>query len=194
MTREGYQSYLLYLALQRHFSTDYDYFLYNGKVRASKEAYEKRSDMYSFEKLNRIVPKEQHEDFFVSHFLDNPKEWIKNMSKSKLEQYKATYTNLPKKFKEDLEYIKMVGPGKMIAVDRDIPQIHQKVLDGTLSIETIILLDRLFPFIEKHVNTVDISFVWPDYKRKLTKYKPFVEKKLNGNYNIYEDIAREILL
>ena len=105
MTKDGFEVYRMYLALQRHFSTDYDYFEYNGKVKVSTDAYSKRNDLYAFEKLTHIIKKEDREDFFVSHFLDNPKEWIRNMSKQKLDEYKAVYRNFPIKFQEQLYFV-----------------------------------------------------------------------------------------
>ena len=195
MTREGYETYLLYLALQRHFSTTYDFFKYNGKVNASKEAYSKRNDMWSFEKLSKIIPEDDRVDFFVAHFKDTPKEWIRNMSKTGLDKYRAIIKNLPTKFKEDLEYIKMVGPAKMIAVERqDIPLIHDKVLSNDIAKETVIILNNIFPFLDKHEKEVELGWLWPDYLMSVKKYAPFIEKKLNADYNIYTDIARQVLL
>ena len=148
----------------------------------------------SFEKLAKIIPQKDRVDFFVSHFKDRPKEWIKNMSKTTLENYKAIYKNLPTKFRQDLEYIHMVGPGNMIKYDGDIPKIHQEVINGNIAKETVIILNTIFPFVEKNEKEVDMSFIWPEYLMSLKKYKPFVEKKIQPNYNTYIDIAKEILL
>ena len=46
MTKSGYLAYLKYLALQRHFTSNYDYHKFAGKVKASTDAYQKRNDMY----------------------------------------------------------------------------------------------------------------------------------------------------
>jgi hypothetical protein len=195
MTKDGYEVYVMYLALQRHFSTNYDYFLYNGKIKASTEAYSKRNDLFSFEKITKIVKKEDREDFFVAHFLDNSKEWIKNMSKQKFEEYKATYKNFPIRFKQDMEFIKMNNPSSLIWSDTNqIPTIHKYVLDSTLSIESIIMLDRLFPFIDNHDELIKVPFVWPDYINKIRKYRPFVHKKLEDSLINIKDVARSVLL
>lgn len=195
MTKEGYEVYIMYLALQRHFSTNYDYFLYNGKVKASSDAYSARNDIFSFEKLTKIIRKEDREDFFVAHFLDNPKEWIRNMSKSKMEEYRAKFRMFPIKFKEDLQFIELNGPSAMIACEADkIPLIHRSCINGTISLETICVLDDIFPYLEKHEQTVTVPFVWPDYINKVKKYKPFVQKKLQFNFINIVDIARSVLL
>jgi len=195
MTKDGYEVYIMYLALQRHFSTNYDYFLYNGKVKASTDTYSNRNDVFSFEKVSKIIRKEDREDFFIAHFLDNPKEWIRNMSKSKMEEYKAKFKNFPIKFKEDLHYIQINGPATMIESQADkIPLIHRSCINGSISLETICILDNIFPYLEKHEQTVTVPFVWPDYINKVNKYKPFVKKKLQDNFINIVDIARDVLL
>ena len=195
MTKEGYEVYIRYLALQRHFSTDYDYFLYNGKVKASVDTYSNRNDVFSFEKVSKIIRKEDTEDFFVAHFLDNPKEWIRNMSKQKLDEYKSNYKNFPIKFEQDMHFVKLNGPSEMISCnENNIPSIHKNVINKNLSIESIIVLDKIFPFIDKHKEVVKVPFVWPDYITKVKKYKPFVEKKLQENFINIVDVARNVLL
>lgn len=194
MTKDGYEVYIMYLALQRHFSTNYDYFQYNGRVKASTDSYSNRNDLFSFEKLTKIIKAEDREDFFVAHFLDNPKEWIRNMSKAKLDEYKATYKNFPNKFKEDLEFIKLNGPHNMIHHTKDeIPGIHKYCINNTLSIETVIALNDIFPFLDKHENEVSVPFVWPDYISKVYNYRPFVQKKLKNDFINIVDIARNVL-
>jgi hypothetical protein len=195
MTKDGYKVYIMYLALQRHFSTNYDYFLYNGKVKASADTYSNRNDVFSFEKISKIVRKEDWEDFFVAHFLDNPKEWIRNMSKQKMDEYKAFYKNFPSKFEQDMHFIKLNGPSKMISCNSNsIPEIHKNVISKNLSLETIIVLDMIFPFINKHEENVKVPFVWPDYISKINNYRPFVKKKIQNNFINIVDVARNVLL
>ena len=195
MTKDGYEVYIMYLALQRHFSTNYDYFQYNGKVKASADAYSARNDIFSFEKLTKIIRKEDREDFFVAHFLDNPKEWIRNMSKPKMEEYRAIFKNFPSKFEQDLHFIKLNNPANMIFCKEDkIPEIHKYCINNTISIETICMLDNIFPYIERHQKVVKVPFVWPDYINKVVKYKPFVKKKLTNNLINIIDVARNVLL
>jgi len=193
MTKEGFEVYKMYLAMQRHFSTDYDFFKYNGKVNVSVDAYQKRNDIFSFEKLTKIIPRKDRTDFFVAHFLDNPKEWIKSMSKEKLDQYKAKMKNLPITFRNDLEYIKAVGPSKMMVVE-DIPLIHKKVMEGEIAIETLLLIDGIFPFINKHAEQVTVPFVWPDHLKRLRKYNPFFQLKIGDESYKYTETARAVLL
>lgn len=193
MTRTGYEAYILYLALQKHFSSDYDFFKYNGKVKASVQAYEGRQDIFAFEKLVKIVDvKEDLMDFFVSHFIEDSKAYIRSMQKGTMDKWRAHLRQMPTQFKEDMYAIKRAGPAECMSVANDIPLIHKKVIDGEISIESVVLLNCLYPFMEKHEKTVDVPFVWPDHVKKIKKYSPFVLQKLD--YKYYEEIARDILL
>ena len=75
---EGFDAYKTYLALKRHFTSDYDYFKYNGKVRAGVESFLKRNDRFFFRKLAKKYDDKELVDFFVSNFIvsDN---WIGNL-------------------------------------------------------------------------------------------------------------------
>lgn len=195
MTRDGYDCYLMYLALQRHFSTNYDFFQFNGKVKASKDAYSKRNDIYAFEKLSKIIKADDRIDFFVSHFIENPKEWIRNMSKEKLEKHKATFKNLPIRFKSDMEVIEQYGaPNVMICEKSDIPLIHKLSMEGKISIESLCILDSIHSFFDKHQNEVEVPFAFPEHMKKLQNYKPFVLKKVESNRYNYIETFKDVLI
>ena len=191
MTREGYECYKMYLALQRHFSTSYDFHKYNGKVNASTESYQKRNDMFSFEKLSRVVLPEDRLDFFICHFLDNPKCWIRSMSKSNYEIYKAKMKNFPNKFKEDLEYISTYNPSELMEVKNEIPLIHKLFINKKIDVESIIAIDKFFPFTDRHDENVKLPIVWPDHIDMLKNYRPFFQPKVS---DIQKDVMKSILL
>ena len=53
MRMNEFEAYKHYLALKLHFSSDYDYFKYNGKTNATQQSFEKRKDRFRFSKLAR---------------------------------------------------------------------------------------------------------------------------------------------
>ena len=191
MTREGYECYKLYLALQRHFSTDYDFHKYNGKVNASVDAYNKRNDKFSFEKLSKIIEVDERVDFFICHFLENPKCWIRDMSKQSYENYKAHLRLFPKTFKSDLEFISMHNPVDLMKTGNDIPLIHQMAINKKICLETIITMDYFFPFVDKHEKEVSIPFVFPEHIKRIKKYRPFLINKIS---DVHKDIMKSVLL
>lgn len=195
MTRDGFDCYLLYLALQRHFSSSYDFFKYNGKVSATADAYRVRNDYFAFEKLSKIISVEDRVDFFVAHFLENPKEWIRNMSKANFEVYKNKMNGLGNLFRDDLQRMEMEGLKELLQCDQSsIPEIHNKVLNKEINVESAIILDSLFPFIDKHSETVKVAFVFPEHITRLKKYRPFVHQKMTKSPTLFREIAKEVLV
>ena len=71
-----FEVYRTYLAIKLHFTSDYDYVKYGGKLNASVQSYQKRKDQFFFKKLSRVYNKEQVEHFFVSNFIENEKMWV----------------------------------------------------------------------------------------------------------------------
>jgi len=189
----GYYTYINYLALQRHFTSDYDYFKYQGKVNASKQAYNKRTDYYSFEKLSKILPQKELLTFFLSHFIDKPNCWIRDMSKDNHNKFKSHLKNFPSKFKQDVEMLASeYKPAELVYVKNDhtIPLIHDLAIKNLINVETLLLIDSFYPFVDNHYNLIKIPVMWPQYIQKIKKYRPFLKNILNITY--YNDIALEI--
>ena len=195
MTREGFTTYQLYLALQRHFSSSYDFHKYNGKVSASSDSYSKRPDMFAFEKLSKIIPEDERVDFLIAHFLENPKEYIRSMSKTKLDIYKALLKNLPKTYEEDLQFLRNEGMSECLKCsDGDIPTIHKKAIAKSITIETVLILDSIFPFVDKHSEVCSVPFVFPQHIQKLKKYRPFLHQKIETKKDLFREITKSVLL
>lgn len=193
MTKEGYETFCLYLALQRHFSSTYDFFKYQGKVSASVDAYKKRNDSFSFEKASKIIPPEERVDFFVAHFLDNPKEYIRNMSRVKLDHYVQRSKKISNIYEGDLNVLVNEGFDLKV-VPGDIPKIHRLVMNESISIETLVIVDSMFPFLEKHQEVVQVPFAFPEHIIKVIKYRPFVLQRISEKRDLFRDVTKNILL
>ena len=76
---EGYKAYKTYLAIKQHFTTDYNFHKYNGKIRASEESFYKRRDRFFFRKLEKKYSKEELIMYFVSNFAKSTSKWIGNL-------------------------------------------------------------------------------------------------------------------
>jgi len=50
-----FEVYQKYLSLKQHFNrNEYDYFKFNGRVRANESSFDKRKDKYHFIRLSKI--------------------------------------------------------------------------------------------------------------------------------------------
>ena len=191
-----YETYQTYLSMKSHFTNPkYDFFKYGGKSRATVSSFNKRKDKYWFEKTSRKYSDQEILDFLLSNFItaNNPQNlWIgeiinsgeRNYSEWMKRQQSLTYL-----FKEQLE--ELLSEKKLDEVfdcSKGHPPILKKYLGGDLSLETLIILEKIFFFVKKFDKTIKDP-VWETVSLKVKKYIPFI----NINMVYYKKILREIV-
>ena len=75
MTPTPFEVYKTYVALKMHFTSDYDYFKYNGKVKAEPTSFETRKDKYHFYKMSK---RKDWFNYILSNIVSD-ESWIGNM-------------------------------------------------------------------------------------------------------------------
>lgn len=189
--------YKTYLALKNHFTKDnYDYHKYCGKTRASLQAFYKRKDRYWFEKLGRQKSDSEIVDFFVANFIssgDADSLWIGEM----IREGESVYNNWKKK-KESLTYVfkeettNLFTDHKFEEVfdcSKGHPPLLKKFLNGKISIETMVIYDRIFLF-GKDFDKKLIDPVWQLVSKNIKKYNSF----LNIDIFKFKKILKECVL
>ena len=191
-----YETYQTYLSMKSHFTNPkYDFFKYGGKSRATVSSFNKRKDKYWFEKTSRKYSDQEILDFLLSNFItaNNPQNlWIgeiinsgeRNYSEWMKRQQSLTYL-----FKEQLEGL--LSEKKLDEVfdcSKGHPPILKKYLGGDLSLETLIILEKIFSFVKNLDKTIKDP-VWETVSLKVKKYIPFI----NINMVYYKKILREIV-
>ena len=191
-----YETYQTYLSMKSHFTNQkYDFFKYGGKSRATVSSFNKRKDKYWFEKTSRKYSDQEILDFLLSNFItaNNPQNlWIgeiinsgeRNYSEWMKRQQSLTYL-----FKEQLEGL--LSEKKLDEVfdcSKGHPPILKKYLGGDLSLETLIILEKIFFFVKKFDKTIKDP-VWETVSLKIKKYIPFI----NINIVYYKKILRKIV-
>jgi hypothetical protein len=192
-----FDAYKCYLSLKNHFTKDsYDYFKYCGKSRASLQSFYKRKDRMWFEKVSRQKTDQEVVDFFVSNFVscnDPETLWIGEMIRDGDDRYKnwqKKIQSLSYIFKEESE--SLFGENKFEEVfdcSKGHPPVLKKFLSGKISLETLVIYDRIFLF----GNTFDKKLkdpVWETVSRRIKKYNPF----LNIDVFRFRKILKEIVL
>ena len=72
----GFETYLIYVAVKLHFDSDtYNYFKY-GKTKANINSFERRPDKAFFYVLGKKYSKKELELFFASNIMENDAIWI----------------------------------------------------------------------------------------------------------------------
>jgi hypothetical protein len=175
----GFEAYKLYLALKTHFtSKTYDYFQYNGAIKARIDSFEKRKDKYFFTKLSK---KKDVLGFLVSLFVYGKKEmWIGDIIRNEEQEdlflkWQKVRQSMTYVFSNDLDQLKEDFISNFEIKDGQHPYLLQLLLGDHIHIETFIILNdilKFVPFWNKHMQD---TVLWPEVKLKCKKYQPFME-------------------
>ena len=193
-----FDAYRCYLSLKNHFTKEhYDYHKYGGKTRATHQAFYKRKDRFWFEKFAKQKTDKEVEEFFVSNFVsstDPGTMWIGDMIKNGEARYvdwKKKVESLSYNFKEETSSVFADGNfDAMFHIDGSRhPDILKEYLGGKVSLETMVICDRILGYREEWDKKLDDP-VWETVSLKIKKYKPF----LNINVFRYKKILQKVVL
>tara|TARA_B100000073_G_scaffold286882_1_gene248675 strand:- start:530 stop:1123 length:594 start_codon:yes stop_codon:yes gene_type:complete len=180
-SREGFDAYCLYLAINNHFHTEsYDFFKYNGKVPVKLPAFLKRNDKYHFAKLARehrdelrdfLVANLSQQKYYVKNLLDQ--ECVDNYKEFKKKKQKLSYCVI-----QDMKYLKESYDDINLVLESENgqhPPLLKEYLGKKIYPETIIFFDHMFGVFGDYDELIQETFIWPKERDKLIKLKPFVE-------------------
>jgi len=191
-----FETYQTYLSMKSHFTNKrYDFFKYGGKSRATMTSFNKRKDKYWFEKTSRKYSDQEITDFLLANFVttNTPQNlWIGEIINSGERTYAdwmRRQQSLTYLFKEQSK--KLLSEKELEEVfncSRGHPPILKKYLGGEISLETLVIFEKIFSF-GKKFNRKLKDPVWETVSMKIKKYVPF----LNINVFHYKKILREIV-
>ena len=180
-SREGYDAYCLYLAINNHFYSDsYDYFKYNGKVSAKLESFMKRKDKYHFAKLSRKYNDELR-DFLVANF-SKKKYYVRELLEMECEknyiEFKKRKQKLTYLITEEMRYLfdKYKHIDFCIGIkDGQHSNILREYLGGRIAAETLVAADKIFGIFTDYDTMVSENFIWPKTRKRLDSLAPFLD-------------------
>ena len=197
MKVKPFEVYQHYLSLKNHFTNPkYDFFKYGAKTRASVASFNKRRDKYWFEKTSRKYNDEEVVKFLVSNFsaASNPQNlWIGEIINSG----ERTYSEWTKR-QQSLTYLfkeqsnELLSNNELDSVfncSKGHPILLKRYLGGDISLETLVIFEKIFSFRQKFDNKLDDP-VWETVSLKIEKYKPFLN---NLDMFKYKKILRDIV-
>ena len=185
MNYGGFEVFKTYLAVKNHFTSDYDYHKYGGRVTAKLESFTKRSDRYFFHKLSKRYNERDILDYFVSNFAVNSSKWIGNVINN---EGAENYTKF-RKYKESFEYnfrndcvaIRNELDNKSLSFNDGFlvdsgqhPRVLRLLLRKKIHLQTAIILDSILSFSKVWDKEITEKVVWPKIKHTLTKLRPFI--------------------
>ena len=185
----GFECYKEYLALKQHFTQQgYDYFRYNGKVKANGKSFESRPDKLFFMKIAK------HTDpvnFMLANLVENEKTWVKEMAYSQVAE--QIYKDWLKRnqsllyiFKEELSKLNEDFDSNFKVTDRSHPIVIKLFLRKEISLETLVILVDQVKCIAYWSKRFEYDPTMEEVLKKIQKYKPFLK------YDV--DKAKKILV
>ena len=181
----GFDVYKTYLAIKNHFTTDYDYVKYGGKVTAKLETFTKRSDRYFFHKLSKRYNQDDVLDYFVANFSVGDNKWIGNLLDNEGTQNYTKY----RKYKESFDYhfrndcsnIFNDLSNRGISFDDGFlvhngqhPRILRLLIQRRIYIQTAVIINSVLSFSKAWDKEINEKVVWPKISHTIKKLKPFI--------------------
>jgi hypothetical protein len=183
----AYQAWQCYLAMKMHFTTDYDIVKYKGKVRTSVDAFNRRKNIvFMFQKLAKVYKDEELINYFLSNFVSNPKWDLGSLnnedSREQFLLWKKRIESLTYTFRQDIEHLCNIH--NLEAFDESIifqikqnqhPLLLKEFLAKKINLETLVILNRLYGFVETFDKSLDDKLVWGEVSFLIKKYNPFIK-------------------
>ncbi len=177
----GYEAFCLYSGLKLHFTSSYDYFKYNGKVRVTVDAFDNRKDKYFFHKISRRYSNEEFEQFLVANFLHEPGVWIGKLldeeANTRYVEYQKNIQSLGYTFENQCKdlFDMLDDPNEILKTSGEHPILLKKALRGEVSIQTVFILNSLLNFFPMWKNKITDTIVWPNYEKLISNYSGFLK-------------------
>jgi len=194
---EGFEAFKVYNAIALHFTTDYNYFTYNGKTRVSEKAWLARKDRFFFKKVQRDIGLDNLVPFFVANYIDRgtlwPKHFIGLRARKSYELFnEEEHYNT---FRGDLAYLKSLyrDTNSMISSPtEEHPALLKAYITKDISPITMIILQSLIKYSNDWNDSIGNDPQWSAIRSYLSKLRNFVifdrTKCLEKYKNIFKTI------
>ena len=192
-----FDCYKTYLAMKNHFTKEsYDYVKYGGRSRASVASFNKRRDRYFFERMSRKKDDDEIIKYFIANFIsseDPGKVWIGEIiqnGETNFKEWQRRNQSLSYLFGNEVESIfTRDNFDSYFHTQGQHPKILKAYLRKEISIETLIILDRILGFVKQFDKKLDDP-IWSTVSLKIKKYGAF----LNIDVLRYRKILKEKVL
>ncbi len=185
---EGFTAYKTYVALRAHFTGNYDFIKYSGKMKINEASFLKRRDRFFFAKIERNY-KDNLVNFFVASFVNDSSSWSGSLTGDKAQnvyqEWNRKISSLSYIFSEEIIHLSELGsfPVCYRCDSVDHPILLKEYLGGRISIETMCIINSIVSFNRWKLDDI----IWDEVKTLIDNYTPF----LNIDKPRYAKIMRE---
>ena len=189
-----FETYEKYVALKLHFTSEYDYFKYNGKTSVTPKSFNERKDKFHFKRLAKKYDDPTIIEYFIANIVDN-KHWIGNMDLATYSQWQARIQSIEYIFSNDVEKLLTNVTDFDIIFNSDKgkhPKLVKAYLGKKISLETVIIFEKLLRFRKTFDKEIRDAIIWPKVSILIGKYEPFVEANISRCRKILLEKAKEL--
>jgi len=195
---EGYKAYTIYISIRSHFTTDYDYFKYSGKVRVTSDSFLKRRDRFFFAKLQRKYSEEELKYYFVANFVSSQDVWSGNLTTLQSEKifldWKKKAQSLRYHIEQEFNFVKQyierydMTFNELFNTNNGHPILLKLLLKNKISIETVVVINKILNFVSRWNKVLREDIVWEKEGRLVEKYSPFLEVQVDTYRKIMQHV------
>lgn len=200
---DGFKAYRYYLAIKLHFTTDkFNVFENRGNVKGTREAFNARNDRYIFEKLARKHDNDKDIiQFFVANFAygNDTAIYAGAEADEVYTEWLRRKQSISKIFVDDLatllthiEINKLTHTSLFNFTDSEYPVALKLFVGGKIKIETLRIIDDLYPIIEKWKLNTSVRYIWDDDLRRIIKLTGFVKYDIIKIKKIFDHFLEEV--
>ena len=184
---DPYEAYKVYNALKLHFESDYDAIKYNFKTTVKPTSFYKRKDKYFFAKIAK-----HHGDHLIDYYVANFKagvgyagDMVNESGEKNYIEYKKIKESMHRVFQIDINKLSDNDFEKLLtSEDGQHPLIIKLWMQEEISLETVVILNSILGFITRESRKIKDTIIWPDQKRLIEKYTPFVKFDMDKCKNL----------
>lgn len=170
----GYQAYVLFLALTRHFNSSYDFFKYNGKVKANVNSFEKTKGKFFYEKLAK---KRNVKGFILANIIAKNCSWVGDLFNEEAEKnfirWERVNDSITYVFSNEISQLIGSAADNLMPKNGSSPRIVELFVQNKISIETLAIFVDLFNLDSKW--RVFSNPLIDDILSVVLKYIPFIQ-------------------
>lgn len=181
---QGFDFYKLYLAVRLHFTNDkYDIVESRGRTKTSEYSYEAKKDKFRFDRIASRFTQPEAINFLVANIV-NGDHYCGIYSQESNDVYlswKGRKSQMEYLFDNDVTtlYYEALRAGvrDIFSCEDGHPFILKRYLSNKISIENLVIMNKLSPFVNKIDEQISDDIVWGDIRRRIIKYSVFVKIK-----------------